>query len=103
MKTKEELDAIKEEVEMMKKKLKELNEEELKQVVGGDIAYYNSMAEQCRLEMQNCIEQNIDAQTYRNIMSVKIQAYVNIGYLMENEAKELLALVDDYSRRLRNS
>ena len=35
MKTKEELNAIKEEVESMNKKLAELTDEELKQVVGG--------------------------------------------------------------------
>ena len=35
MKTKEELAALKEEVEAMNKKLAELTEEELKQVVGG--------------------------------------------------------------------
>lgn len=37
MKTKEELDAIKEEVEALNKKLKELDEEELNQVSGGRI------------------------------------------------------------------
>ena len=35
MKTKEELSALKEEVETMSKKLHELTDEELKQVVGG--------------------------------------------------------------------
>ena len=35
MKTKEELDAIKEEVETVNKKLYELNDEELEQVTGG--------------------------------------------------------------------
>ena len=35
MKTKEELNAIKEEVETLNKKLAELNEEELSQVAGG--------------------------------------------------------------------
>ena len=35
MKTKEELNALKEEVETLNKKLAELSEEELKQVVGG--------------------------------------------------------------------
>ncbi len=35
MKTKEELNALKEEVETLNKKLAELNEEELAQVVGG--------------------------------------------------------------------
>lgn len=35
MKTKEELNAIKEDVETMNKKLQELTEDELKQVVGG--------------------------------------------------------------------
>ena len=37
MKTKEELNAIKEEVETLNKKLHELTEEELKQVVGGSL------------------------------------------------------------------
>ncbi len=37
MKTKEELDAIKAEVEAMNKKLAELNEEELAEVSGGGI------------------------------------------------------------------
>ena len=36
MKTKEELNALKEEVETMNKKLAELSEEELEQVAGGD-------------------------------------------------------------------
>ena len=41
MKTKEELDAIKEEVEDMKKKLAELTEDELEQVAGGyEIFFY---------------------------------------------------------------
>ena len=35
MKTKEELNAIKEEVETLNRKLEELNEEEFEQVVGG--------------------------------------------------------------------
>ena len=35
MKTKEELNAIKEEVEALNKKLSELNDDELKQIVGG--------------------------------------------------------------------
>ena len=35
MKTKEELNALKEEIEALNKKLAELNEDELKQVVGG--------------------------------------------------------------------
>ena len=35
MKTKEELNALKKEVETLNKKLAELNEEELEQVVGG--------------------------------------------------------------------
>ena len=37
MKTKEELNAIKEEVENLNKELRELTEEELKQVTGGQI------------------------------------------------------------------
>ena len=36
MKTKEELNALKNEVETMNKKLSELSEEELEQVAGGD-------------------------------------------------------------------
>ena len=36
MKTQEELDTLKEEVEALKKKLAELSEEELAQVAGGD-------------------------------------------------------------------
>ena len=36
-KTKEELDAIKEEVETVNKKLQELTEEELEQVIGGSL------------------------------------------------------------------
>ena len=36
MKTKEELNALKEEVETLNKKLAELNEEELAQVAGGE-------------------------------------------------------------------
>ena len=38
MKTKEELNVLKEEVETLDKKLKELNDEELKQVIGGVVA-----------------------------------------------------------------
>jgi len=38
MKTAEELNAIKEEYESIKKKLEELNEEELEQVTGGVVA-----------------------------------------------------------------
>ena len=37
MKTKEELNALKEEIETLNKKLAELTEEELKQVAGGDV------------------------------------------------------------------
>ena len=37
MKTKEELNTLKEEVETLNKKLHELTEEELEQVTGGDI------------------------------------------------------------------
>ena len=37
MKTKEELNALKAEVETLNKKLHELTDEELKQVVGGDV------------------------------------------------------------------
>ena len=40
MKTKEELDALKEEVETLSRKLAQLNEEELKQVSGGFIPPY---------------------------------------------------------------
>ena len=39
MKTKEELNALKEEVETLNKKLRELNEEELVQVTGGGWVY----------------------------------------------------------------
>ena len=46
MKTKEELNTLKEEVETLNKKLAELSEDELKQVVGGyngyEIFFYNS-------------------------------------------------------------
>ncbi len=41
MKTKEELNALKEEVETLNKKLAELTEEELAQVSGGDITSSN--------------------------------------------------------------
>ena len=37
MKTKEELNALKEEVENLNKKLRELTEEELEQITGGDL------------------------------------------------------------------
>ena len=40
MKTKEELNALKEEVETLNKKLHELTEEELAQVAGGVLPYY---------------------------------------------------------------
>ena len=39
MKTKEELNALKKEVESLNRKLRELTEEELAQVVGGDWVY----------------------------------------------------------------
>ena len=39
MKTKEELNALKEEVEALSKKLRELTEEELKQVTGGETIF----------------------------------------------------------------
>ena len=39
MKTKEELNALKEEIEILNKKLHELNDEELAQVTGGDWVY----------------------------------------------------------------
>lgn len=42
MKTKEELNALKEEVEIMNKKLAELTEEELKQVSGGVVGSLSS-------------------------------------------------------------
>ena len=48
MKTKEELNALKEEVKTLNKKLAELNEEELKQVIGGqqyDINIYKNEVE----------------------------------------------------------
>ena len=48
MKTKEELNALKEEVEALNKKLHELTEEELKQVIGGqqyDINIYKNEVE----------------------------------------------------------
>ena len=48
MKTKEELNVIKEEVETMKKKLAELTVEELKQVAGGFVVIMTTM------ECENC-------------------------------------------------
>ena len=45
MKTKEELNALKEEVETLNKKLAELTEEELNQVTGGD--YPPAALERC--------------------------------------------------------
>ena len=45
MKTKEELNALKEEVETLNKKLAELNEEELEQVAGGVLPYYTETTE----------------------------------------------------------
>ena len=41
MKTKEELNALKEEVETLNKKLDELTEEELEQVSGGGLPFYD--------------------------------------------------------------
>ena len=43
MKTTEELNALKEEVETMNKKLAELTEEELEQVTGGKLGYRKDM------------------------------------------------------------
>ena len=45
MKTKEELNALKEEVETLNKKLAELTEEELAQVAGGVLPYYTETTE----------------------------------------------------------
>ena len=45
MKTKEELNALKEEVENLNKKLHELTEEELAQVAGGVLPYYTETTE----------------------------------------------------------
>lgn len=45
MKTKEELNALKTEIEAMNKKLAELNEEELMQVTGGLIPQYPPIAQ----------------------------------------------------------
>ena len=45
MKTKEELNALKEEVENLNKKLHELTEEELAQVTGGVLPYYTETTE----------------------------------------------------------
>ena len=45
MKTKEELNALKEEVETVSKKLAELTEEELAQVAGGVLPYYTETTE----------------------------------------------------------
>ena len=45
MKTKEELNALKEEVETLNKKLAELTEEELSQVSGGVLPYYTETTE----------------------------------------------------------
>ncbi len=43
MKTKEELNALKNEVEALNTKLSELNNEELEQVIGGSISTYDTM------------------------------------------------------------
>ena len=45
MKSKEELNALKEEVETLNKKLAELTEEELAQVTGGVLPYYTETTE----------------------------------------------------------
>lgn len=48
MKTKEELNALKNEVEALKKKLAELNEDELKQVVSGRGQYMSMTCSCCK-------------------------------------------------------
>ena len=49
MKSKEELNALKEEVETLNKKLHELTEEELAQVSGGETVFYNRYGEVFRI------------------------------------------------------
>ena len=61
MKTQEELNAIKEEIEALNKKLAELTEEELEQVTGGILPkdYYENI-------IQNSVkENNLILQTYK--------------------------------------
>ena len=48
MKTKEELNALKEEVETLNKKLCELNEEELAQITGGGMVICTGDCENCK-------------------------------------------------------
>ena len=48
MKTKEELNALKEEVETLNKKLHELTDEELAQVAGGFVKICDGECENCR-------------------------------------------------------
>ena len=45
MKTKDELDAIKEEIDALNKKLAELTDDELAQVAGGVLPYYTETTE----------------------------------------------------------
>ena len=65
MKTKEELNALKEEVETLNKKLHELKEEGLAQVTGGDIIdLLKSLCPTC--DRFKPIDGNMDNRTYRN-------------------------------------
>ena len=65
MKTKEELNALKEEVETLNKKIHELKEEGLAQVTGGDIIdLLKSLCPTC--DRFKPIDGNMDNRTYRN-------------------------------------
>ena len=52
MKTKEELNALKEEVETLNKKLAELTDEELAQVAGGSVEMEIRVCEECGTEFE---------------------------------------------------
>ena len=52
MKTKEELNALKEEVEALNKKLAELTDEELAQVAGGSVEMEIRVCEECGTEFE---------------------------------------------------
>ena len=78
MKTKEELDALKEEVETLNKKLAELTEEELEQVTGGNIEQEikNLAKQHFQLEKESTGDKVKDfiekyARYYKNILPKK--------------------------------
>ena len=83
MKTKEELNALKEEVETVNKKLHELTEEELKNVSGGDCASYGGYSSILGPAICPGCDNYTAKYFYRNRKCVKITC--PCGYEKEDE------------------